>query len=316
MDDFDASTSGTSKNSSMPSKAASLSVRTNRRSFSNTSLYRELLSSLNALPRQAFFTYVYCFVLVLVIAFLNVLRPFLMIGIFLGLAGVFKAEASRLAFANIPMAKEHIKTLLAEVKMNVGKNISEILHQQLKNLTEEDIGWVLTVGYEKKIPPNEILINEQQPIDSLYIILSGTFEISTMNSNALFPSRLSDKRVQLSVVDSHIIGEMSFIREGDYLPSATVKAVQESSVWLIPRHELKKKISQDLEFGVRFYQLLSSILADRLDSSNKLRSASESQKKDKIWKLNLPRNKQSFNSSPITNLTPGMLLFIIDSCPT
>ncbi|MCG8366608.1 MAG: cyclic nucleotide-binding domain-containing protein [Pseudanabaenales cyanobacterium] len=294
-------------------KATPLYMKSNNRLSARNSLYRDLLSSLVSLPIQAFFAYLYYFILTLILSVVDFLKPFLMLGVFLGLILVSWFAANRLASTTSLKVRENTEALLVEVEMDMIKDVPEML-RQLKGLTREDIIWMSEVGSKKKILPNEILIHEQQPIDALYIILSGTFEVSTTSRSKFSPPKLSSGKVQLSIVDSHIIGEMSFIREDSYLPSANVKAIKESWVWSIPSSVLRDKIAVESDFGTRFYKFLGSILADRLDSSNKLRSASKSaeSEKQKKFRLFLHRQKPSY-SSPLTNLTPGMLLFMIDT---
>lgn len=203
--------------------------------------------------------------------------------------------------------------------MDASKDISETLSNQLKGLIDEDISWMRKVGSRKKLTPGEVLIYEQQPIDALYIILSGVFEIST--SEKLFSSAdLSSEEIPLATVDSGLIGEMSFVRADAYLPAATVKANKESFVWFIPKYILREKINSDTAFGSRFHQVLGSILADRLDSTNRLLSANKKEEaiESSLWKaltklFNRYRySRESSELSPLTNVTPGMLLFMID----
>ena len=302
----------TSYHSQLP-QATTWRMKSNKRLPTRNSLYRDLVSSLVSLPKQAFFTYLYCFILVFTLSVVDFLKPFLLIvGVLLGLILISWSEVNRLASTVGFKFRENVEALLVEVEMDIRRDVPEML-RQLKGLTREDIIWMIQVGAEKKILPNEVLIHEQQPIDALYIILSGTFEVSTTNRKKFSPPKFSPEEVRLSIVDSQIIGEMSFIREDSYLPSANVKAIKESWVWSIPRSVLRDKIARESDFAARFYKFLGFILADRLDSSNKLRSASESAKSDKQKRWRLFHRQRPLDSYPLTNLTPGMLLFMIDS---
>jgi CRP/FNR family transcriptional regulator, cyclic AMP receptor protein len=62
-----------------------------------------------------------------------------------------------------------------------------------------------------------------------------------------------------------IVGEMSFVDSRP--PSATVQAVEPSSVLAIPRLALKARLSQDAFFAARFYRAMAVFLSDRLRST-------------------------------------------------
>ena len=62
-----------------------------------------------------------------------------------------------------------------------------------------------------------------------------------------------------------IVGEMSFVDSRP--PSATVQAVEPSSVLAIPRLGLAARLIQDAPFAARFYRAIAVFLSDRLRST-------------------------------------------------
>jgi len=282
------------------------------------SLYRDSLSAFSSLPKQALFVYVYFFALAFLASVVVFFRHFLLIGIFLGAMWVFWDELNHLASTDRARLKKAKNALLVEVDTSMNSDILKLL-RQLEGMTEEDVIWMSEVGSEKQIEPDEILIHEKQPIGALYIVLGGRFEVSTTSSNRVSLGNLDVDKVRLSVVDSQIIGEMSFVKKQDYLPSATVKAVSKSRVWSIPKSVLTEKIKDDPNFGVRFYQVLALILVNRLHSANELSVANRSKPSNEPWTVKTTkwifslffRPKQP-NTSSFVDLTPGMLLVMFD----
>jgi CRP-like cAMP-binding protein len=63
-------------------------------------------------------------------------------------------------------------------------------------------------------------------------------------------------------MSGEVMGEMSFVDAA--LPSATVTALERSSVLSIPRRRLSAKLTEDSAFAARFYRAMSMFLADRL----------------------------------------------------
>lgn len=280
--------------------------------YRRKSLYREATESLVSLPRQVLFAYLYYFVLFFLASIISSIRPFLMLGIFFGVLLVIWDEVNRLDYLSQRRSVKSKSALFVEVVDMEASNILDLLHRQLEGLTNEDIAWLSEVGSSRQVLPNEILIHEKQPVSSLFIILSGKFEVSTTSVQKLPLGNLATNRVHLSIVDSKVIGEMSFVEGEDYLPSATVKAVSESWVWSISKAMLSERISREPDFGMRFYKVLCSILSNRLRSANELRTENEGKPVKERSRFNLFHGRNS-NSYPFVELTPGMVLFMIDS---
>ncbi len=54
----------------------------------------------------------------------------------------------------------------------------------LKELSNQDIDWMLTVGDRKEIDSGTVLIRQGQPLDALHIILDGALTVSLTRDNA------------------------------------------------------------------------------------------------------------------------------------
>lgn len=120
-------------------------------------------------------------------------------------------------------------------------------------LNDDDIEWLMQQGEVQRVAPQTILIQERKAIDSLYIILEGSLSIEVS-------ARDNERIAQLHAGD--IVGEMSFVDARP--PSATVKALEKTTVLRVARHALHDKIDEDPYFAMRFYKALAIFIANRL----------------------------------------------------
>ncbi|MBW4522112.1 MAG: cyclic nucleotide-binding domain-containing protein [Scytolyngbya sp. HA4215-MV1] len=123
----------------------------------------------------------------------------------------------------------------------------------LGELSDDDIDWVIAIGKREEVAANTVLIQEGQPIDTLYVLLKGKLTVSTIASGG--------KEIAI-LTSGEIVGEMSFVDSRP--PSATVKAIEPSLLLSLPRTELATKLKQDVGFASRFYRALAIFLSNRL----------------------------------------------------
>lgn len=127
----------------------------------------------------------------------------------------------------------------------------------LTELTDRDIDWIIVHSNRELVPVGTVLIDEGKPITALYILLEGTLSVSVAAVDNREISRISQ---------GEVLGEMSFI--DGRLPSATVTAIEDSSILEIPRQKLTEKMDQDVLFALRFYRAVTKFLSSRLRSTN------------------------------------------------
>lgn len=140
----------------------------------------------------------------------------------------------------------------------------------LGELNDSDIDWLIKSSTRQKIPANTVLIDEQGPVDALYILLSGTMTVSVSENkhNPLVrafgarESRESSGQEIARLSRGEIIGETPFIDAR--LPSATVKALEDSLVLSIHRSRLAAKLQLDIGFASRFYRVIATLHSNRL----------------------------------------------------
>jgi CRP/FNR family cyclic AMP-dependent transcriptional regulator len=125
-------------------------------------------------------------------------------------------------------------------------------------LEDEDVDWLINTGRRQALEPSEILIQEGQLSEEIFLILDGTLEVSVASL---------DGQPIATLTSGEVVGEMSFV-DGQP-PSATVVAIERSVVLAISCHKLRRKLMRDNWFAARFYRALAILLSSRLRSTVK-----------------------------------------------
>lgn len=164
---------------------------------------------------------------------------------------------------------KHLLNRLGRKNFAKSQPIRDVLHI-FGQLHDSDLDWAIANGVTKKIPAQTTLIHQGGPVDALYLILDGHMKIS-LESDETNPltsifATLEDKKSLRKEIGSlrkgEIIGETTFIDGRS--PYATVTAVSDSLVLSLDKPILITKLQQDIGFSSRFYQAISSLLADKL----------------------------------------------------
>ena len=117
-------------------------------------------------------------------------------------------------------------------------------------LDDSDTEWLTQNGNREYVPEKAALINQGQPIESLFIILDGLFAVTA-----------GEKQVA-TLQAGEVVGEISFVDSRP--PSAAVSALKDSYVLALPRERLHEKMERDPKFAANFYRGIAVYLADRL----------------------------------------------------
>jgi CRP-like cAMP-binding protein len=120
-------------------------------------------------------------------------------------------------------------------------------------LDDVDVEWMALNGVLRSTSSGTTLIYEQQPIDSLYLLLEGKLSVSVGGPHGTQIATL---------LPGEVVGEISFVDPRP--PSASVVAMQDSHLLALPRELLSAKIARDQGFAARFYRAIAVFLADRL----------------------------------------------------
>ena len=119
-------------------------------------------------------------------------------------------------------------------------------------LNDDDVEWMLTAGTKRFVPAGGVLIQQGVPVDAVFILLEGTLAVW------LRPRR-GPERELACLSAGEIVGEMSFVDARP--PSATVKALEDSTVFALSKAVLNRKLAADTGFAARFYRALAIYLS-------------------------------------------------------
>jgi histidine ammonia-lyase len=128
----------------------------------------------------------------------------------------------------------------------------------LGQLVDQDLDWMLAVGNSKRLSAGTILIQEGKPIDAVYIVIEGTVSVSSTASDGHEITRLGR---------GELLGEISFI--DTHLPTATVRAIDDITVFALAHDQLSAKLARDTGFAARFYRAMAVFLSDRMRKSRR-----------------------------------------------
>lgn len=122
----------------------------------------------------------------------------------------------------------------------------------LGELSDSDLDWFFYVGRKEKIAAGTPLIQEGYQVDTLYILLAGKLSVTI--------DKLGKEIAQLD--SGEVVGEISFLDARP--PVATVRALQDSLIFSVPKHQLQQKLAADPAFAARFYRAIALFMADRM----------------------------------------------------
>lgn len=123
----------------------------------------------------------------------------------------------------------------------------------LGQLNDLDIEWMINNGHKDTIITGDILIHRDEPVDNLYIILSGQLSVrdGITNINEI-----------AAVGPGEVLGEMSFLEARH--PSVSVMAVESCEIFVISKSLIEQRMKMDIQFKSNFYYALALFLSNRL----------------------------------------------------
>lgn len=136
----------------------------------------------------------------------------------------------------------------------------EFLRQTLlfKDLTEDELVEIILIGHMKKFKANQIIFEEGDPGNDLFLIVDGAVRISKIQNK---------NEEALAILESKsFFGEMTLL---DRQPrSAWAIAHEDSSIFVIPTDKLIGIFEKNQTIGYKFLWAFSVTLAKRLRSTN------------------------------------------------
>ncbi|HHP7246208.1 MAG TPA: cyclic nucleotide-binding domain-containing protein [Elainellaceae cyanobacterium] len=125
----------------------------------------------------------------------------------------------------------------------------------LRELSNSDIDWMVANGQRLEIAAETILVQPKEPLESIYLLLSGTLSLGISAED------LGDRQEITRLTQGEIVGEAPIF---DTPSLAEIRAVEDSLVLAIPRQTLLEKLRHDIQFSAHFYRAIALIMAERL----------------------------------------------------
>jgi CRP-like cAMP-binding protein/SAM-dependent methyltransferase len=115
----------------------------------------------------------------------------------------------------------------------------------LSRLSGQDIDWILDFGTETELAPEAILLSEGSRPDAISLIVRGIMQVFLG----------SDSKNPIAILGpGQLVGEMSFLE--DRPASASVAAVEPTTIISLPTLLLQSKLDNDPQFAARLRELL------------------------------------------------------------
>ena len=126
----------------------------------------------------------------------------------------------------------------------------------LSDLRSKDIDWILSNSELRTVLANTVLVREEEPSDSIFLVSDGLFEVY------VFANSASQRKIN-QLGPGEVIGEVSWL---DRKPiSASVRAIESSSVIAINTDTLDRKLNED-------FRICSSVPQERSQVSRRARA--------------------------------------------
>src|SRR5687768_17609955 len=104
----------------------------------------------------------------------------------------------------------------------------------LSELSDSDLDWIFAAGKRERMPPNGVVVAEGTDVGSFYLVLQGLVSV--------YLSAVGGKELA-TLGAGQTVGEMSFLE--DRPAAASVKALEETELLVIPRLDLTSKLQED-----------------------------------------------------------------------
>jgi CRP-like cAMP-binding protein len=126
----------------------------------------------------------------------------------------------------------------------------------LHALSAEELDKISAVSFEAKFDAGDVVLEEDKPCDSIYIVVSGKVKV------------VKEDELIISLAEGATLGEFSFLDLG--LPSASVITEDDTLLVRIPHTELEKIMATDSNIAVKIYKGFAVMLSGKLRETNKL----------------------------------------------
>ncbi len=120
-------------------------------------------------------------------------------------------------------------------------------------LSDQDVDWLTANGRRQHLAAGDVLVREGRTLDSLHIVLEGTFAVTLAARHGEAVARLGA---------GEVVGEVSFVYSRT--PIGSVAALTAATVLTLPQAVVADQLVCDTAFAARFYRAIALTLAYRL----------------------------------------------------
>lgn len=132
-------------------------------------------------------------------------------------------------------------------------------------LSDAQILQVMALARRVEVPRGQVLIEEGDPGDIIYIIRQGEVEVSKNLTLPLGPpdqARPEKALVRLGAEERAVFGELSLFNES--FRSATVRCLTECSFYVMDREDFLRFCDAHVEVGYLMFKNLAQMVSERL----------------------------------------------------
>jgi bacteriocin-type transport-associated protein len=142
----------------------------------------------------------------------------------------------------------------------------------LKELSNSDINWMIATGKRQEISAGEVLLDQSQTANNLYLLLEGALTVAVPQAESdplavafsALEGRETTEREIARLSSGELVGEESFL--DSRTPFTIVRALEKSLVLSIPKQQITAKLQQDIGFAAHLYRTIAILLSNRLRS--------------------------------------------------
>ena len=128
-------------------------------------------------------------------------------------------------------------------------------HHAVVSFDDGDIEILAETAEQVELEPGDILFREQDPADSVYLVIFGAVNLYTcFNENI-------DQTI-MTVRTGGFVGILAII--DDLVRDINARATEKTKVYKFDREKLQSLIAEDNNLGVKFLRLLNDLLGKRL----------------------------------------------------
>ena len=128
-------------------------------------------------------------------------------------------------------------------------------HHAVVSFDDSDIEILAETAEQVELEPGDILFREQDPADSVYLVIFGAVNLYTCFSENI------DQTI-MTVRTGGFVGILAII--DDLVRDINARATEKTKVYKFDREKLQSLIAEDNNLGVKFLRLLNDLLGKRL----------------------------------------------------